>query len=140
MGIDRLDADVLLLEDDVLSAKLITVLLTRVGIESVQSVSSTEDAIKLLRRAAAGIGGRLPKAIIADIMLADEDSSCVLEWIRTSSATATTYVLAISAHEEDEYRRRAIDGGADAFVTKREFLSAPSKYVAGIAERVDKAA
>lgn len=59
-----------------------------------------------------------PDAVILDIGLPKMDGWEVLVRIREDEAIADIPVLVLTAHAEEESRKRADAGGADAFVTK----------------------
>ncbi len=59
-----------------------------------------------------------PDLIVLDIGLPEMDGWEVLDRLRSDDRTANRPVLVLTAHAEEESRRRADEGGADAFVTK----------------------
>jgi CheY-like chemotaxis protein len=59
-----------------------------------------------------------PDLLILDIGLPGMDGWQVLNHIRSDQATRSLPVVVLTAHAEEESRRRADEGGADAFVTK----------------------
>ncbi len=59
-----------------------------------------------------------PDLLVLDIGLPGMDGWQVLEHIRTNPVTRSLPVVVLTAHAEEESRRRADEGGADAFVTK----------------------
>ena len=60
----------------------------------------------------------LPDLIILDIGLPEMDGWEVLRRLRQSPATQHLSVLVLTAHAEEESRKRATQVGADGFVTK----------------------
>lgn len=56
--------------------------------------------------------------LVLDIGLPGMDGWQVLDQIRNDPATRALPVVVLTAHAEEESRRRADEGGADAFVTK----------------------
>lgn len=60
----------------------------------------------------------LPDLLVLDIGLPEMDGWQVLDHLRSEPETRTLPVLVLTAHAEEESRRRADEGGADAFVTK----------------------
>lgn len=60
----------------------------------------------------------LPDLIILDIGLPDMDGWEVLRRLRGSTVTRHLAVLVLTAHAEEESRKRASEVGADGFVTK----------------------
>ncbi len=59
-----------------------------------------------------------PDLLILDIGLPGMDGWQVLNHLRNDPATKSLPVVVLTAHAEEESRRRADEGGADAFVTK----------------------
>ncbi len=59
-----------------------------------------------------------PDLLVLDIGLPEMDGWQVLDHLRSVPETRTLPVLVLTAHAEEESRRRADEGGADAFVTK----------------------
>lgn len=59
-----------------------------------------------------------PDLLVLDIGLPEMDGWEVLNRLRSDPRTKQLAVLVLTAHAEEESRRRADEGGADAFVTK----------------------
>lgn len=59
-----------------------------------------------------------PDLLVLDIGLPEMDGWQVLDRLRADSRTRQLPVLVLTAHAEEESRRRADRGGANAFVTK----------------------
>ena len=59
-----------------------------------------------------------PDVILMDLMMPGMDGWEVLDRIRRDATTYKIPVVVLTAHAEEESRRRANEGGADAFVTK----------------------
>lgn len=59
-----------------------------------------------------------PDLLVLDIGLPDMDGWEVLDRLRSEPTTRELPVLVLTAHAEEESRRRADEGGANAFVTK----------------------
>lgn len=59
-----------------------------------------------------------PDLLVLDIGLPEMDGWEVLDQLRSDPRTKALPVLVLTAHAEEESRRRADEGGADAFVTK----------------------
>lgn len=59
-----------------------------------------------------------PDLLILDIGLPGMDGWQVLDQIRRTPESKSLPVVVLTAHAEEESRRRADEGGADAFVTK----------------------
>lgn len=60
----------------------------------------------------------MPDLLVLDIGLPQMDGWEVLRHLRNDEATISLPVLVLTAHAEEESRRRATEGGADGFVTK----------------------
>ena len=60
----------------------------------------------------------VPDLLVLDIGLPEMDGWEVLRNLRADEATENLPVLVLTAHAEEESRRRATEGGADGFVTK----------------------
>ena len=59
-----------------------------------------------------------PDLLVLDIGLPEMDGWQVLDELRKDASMQKLPVLVLTAHAEEESRRRADEGGADAFVTK----------------------
>jgi CheY-like chemotaxis protein len=59
-----------------------------------------------------------PDLVVLDIGLPGMSGWEVLNAIRSQPATSHLPVVVLTAHAEEESRRRADEGGADAFITK----------------------
>lgn len=59
-----------------------------------------------------------PTVIVLDVGLPGMDGWEVLSHLRSDSRTATTKVLVLTAHAQDQTRERAEESGASAFLTK----------------------
>jgi CheY-like chemotaxis protein len=66
----------------------------------------------------AAVRSESPDLLVLDIGLPGMDGWQVLDHIRSDAATRSLPVVVLTAHAEEESRRRADEGGADAFVTK----------------------
>ena len=64
------------------------------------------------------VGSESPDLVVLDIGLPGMDGWEVLDRIRKDDLTKSIPVVVLTAHAEEESRRRANEGGADAFVTK----------------------
>ncbi len=101
---------VLVVEDSPGIQRLIEVCLRPLGVE----MSTADDGPGGLE-AARQIH---PDLLVLDIGLPQMDGWEVLRNLRANAETAELPVLVLTAHAEEESRRRATDGGADGFVTK----------------------
>jgi len=66
----------------------------------------------------AAVGSESPDLVILDIGLPGIDGWEILGRIRQDETTKDLPVVVLTAHAEEGSRKRADDGGADAFVTK----------------------
>ncbi len=101
---------VLVVEDSAVIRRLIEVCLRPASLE----VTMREDGPQGLE---AAINDQ-PDLLVLDIGLPEMDGWEVLDRLRSDQRTKDLPVLVLTAHAEEESRRRADEGGADAFVTK----------------------
>ena len=101
---------VLVVEDSAVIRRLIEVCLRPADLEVVMR----EDGPSGL----AAAQSENPDLLVLDIGLPEMDGWQVLDHLRSLPETRTLPVLVLTAHAEEESRRRADEGGADAFVTK----------------------
>jgi len=101
---------VLVVEDSAVIRRLIEVCLRPAGLE----VTMREDGVTGLKAAME----ESPDVIVLDIGLPEMDGWKVLDVLRSDARTTRVPVVVLTAHAEEESRRRADEGGADAFVTK----------------------
>jgi CheY-like chemotaxis protein len=101
---------VLVVEDSAVIRRLIEVCLRPAGVEVVMR----EDGPGALEAALV----ERPDLMILDIGLPEMDGWEVLDRLRSDPRTKSLPVLVLTAHAEEESRRRADEGGADGFVTK----------------------
>ncbi len=104
-------SQVLVVEDDADTRKLISTLLQRIGIPCIL-VKDGETALTLLNE------GLIPTLVILDLIMEGVDGFEVLLHIRRMKAMDTVPVLILSALTEPEGIRRGLNAGADAYVTK----------------------
>lgn len=76
----------------------------------------------------------MPDLVILDIGLPGMDGWEVLKHLRDAEETALLPVIVLTAHAEEESRRRADEGGADAFITKPFH---PQAFRTAVAEFLD---
>lgn len=101
---------VLVVEDSAVIRRLIEVCLRPADLE----VLMREDGPSGL----AAARSEAPDLLVLDIGLPEMDGWQVLDELRSVPETRFLPVLVLTAHAEEESRRRADEGGADAFVTK----------------------
>ena len=124
-----LQCDVLLIEDDPLALALLdTLIKNRIGM-SVCALSSVDEAMPLLRSAAAGESGILPKMIVVDWHLQNRNAAGFIAWVRMSTVMGHLPIYAISASDEPMIAQIAIDSGATQFCPKRDVLKKFGSWV-----------
>lgn len=101
---------VLVVEDSAVIRRLIEVCLRPASVE----ILMREDGPTGL----AAARSEDPDLLVLDIGLPEMDGWQVLDELRKDPATQRLPVLVLTAHAEEESRKRADEGGADAFVTK----------------------
>ncbi|GIU92256.1 MAG: hypothetical protein KatS3mg011_1162 [Acidimicrobiia bacterium] len=101
---------ILVIEDSAVIRRLIEVCLRAADLEIVMR----EDGPSGLE----AVFSEHPDLLILDIGLPRMDGWQVLDHIRRTPETKDLPVVVLTAHAEEESRRRADEGGADAFVTK----------------------
>jgi CheY-like chemotaxis protein len=106
----RMGSRILVVEDSAVIRRLIEVCLRAADLEIV-----TRDDGK---SGLAAVGSESPDLVVLDIGLPGMDGWEVLDRIRRDETTKNIPVVVLTAHAEEESRRRANEGGADAFVTK----------------------
>ena len=101
---------ILVIEDSAVIRRLIEVCLRAADLE----IITREDGPSGLE----AVTSESPDLVVLDIGLPRMDGWEVLAKVRADEAVKTTPVVVLTAHAEEESRRRADEGGADAFVTK----------------------
>jgi len=101
---------ILVIEDSAVIRRLIEVCLRAADLEILmrEDGPSGLDAVRT----------ESPDLLVLDIGLPGMDGWQVLDHIRSDDGTKGIPVVVLTAHAEEESRRRADEGGADAFVTK----------------------
>lgn len=103
-------ADVLVIEDDILSAELIVELLRHAG-WSVRHESSAEAGI-------AAALARVPAVVLMDIGLPGMDGFDAMRALRADPRTASSVIVAVTAQAMSGDAERAIAAGFDEYLTK----------------------
>jgi CheY-like chemotaxis protein len=98
---------ILVVEDSAVIRRLIEVCLRAADLEIV----TRDDGLS-------AVSSESPDLVVLDIGLPGMDGWEVLDRIRRDESTKHIPVVVLTAHAEEESRRRANEGGADAFVTK----------------------
>ena len=105
------NSQVLVVDDDPGTRKLISSLLQRIGIQSIL-VKDGATALTLLEE------GLVPALVILDLAMPELDGYEVLQRIRAERLFEGLPILILSASVDPSGIRRALDMGADGYVTK----------------------
>lgn len=97
-------------EDDSNIRELVEYTLARTGFE----VSGFENASEFF----AAVAADMPDLVLLDIMLPDKDGSEILAELRQDPATETLPVIMLTAKSSQVDKIRALDSGADDYITK----------------------
>ena len=110
-----------LLEDDDSIRELVCYSLNKTGIDAVgfSLPSAFYDAL----------AREIPELVLLDIMLPEEDGFSVLSRLRTIPETKNVPVIMMTARDSEYDKVKALDGGADDYVTKP---FSPSELVARV--------
>ena len=100
----------LVVEDNLLNQKFSKVLLEKEGYE----VRVAEDGMQALGL----IETFKPSLILMDIQLPTIDGTELTHLIRSEPGNKDTFIVALTAHRDEEWRQRALDSGCDAYLTK----------------------
>ncbi len=120
------------------STKRVLVVEDSPGIRRLIEVSLRPIEVELIARSdgpsgLAAIRREAPDLVVLDIGLPGMDGWEVLKHLREAEETASLPVVVLTAHAEEESRRRADEGGADAFITKpfhpQAFRSAVAEFL-----------
>jgi CheY-like chemotaxis protein len=101
---------VLLVEDNELNRDMLSRRLIRAGYE-VLMAGDGEEALALIR-------SESPDAVLLDMNLPVKDGWTTCREVRADEATATTLIIALTAHAMSEDRNRAMEAGCDDYATK----------------------
>jgi two-component system phosphate regulon response regulator PhoB len=110
LEVNYMGSRILVVEDSAVIRRLIEVCLRAADLE----ILTREDG----KTGLAAVGSESPDLVVLDIGLPGMDGWEVLDRIRRDESTRNIPVVVLTAHAEEESRRRANEGGADAFVTK----------------------
>ena len=121
--------NVLLVDDDFDTLKLMTTALTRRQ-ATVTAVSSAGEAIKAIRQ-------QRPDVLVSDIAMPDEDGYGLIQKIRLleDDETESIPAVAITAYAKDEDRERALSSGFQIYLAKPIELTELVSVVARAARR-----
>src|SRR5260370_6033122 len=111
----------LVVEDNPLNQKLTSVLLEKEGYD----VCVAEDGMEAL--------GLLetfqPNLILMDIQLPSIDGTEIVRLIRSEPGNSGIFIVALTAHRDEEWRQRALDAGCDAYLVKPVSIATLRKAV-----------
>ena len=119
-----------LLEDDDSIRELVCYSLNKTGIDAVgfSLPSAFYDAL----------AREIPELVLLDIMLPEEDGFSVLSRLRTIPETKNVPVIMMTARDSEYDKVKALDGGADDYVTKPFGVMELSARVKAVLRRVKK--
>ena len=101
---------VLVIDDDEANRKLLNVLLRREGIHPIV-FERGEEGLNRLRE-------ETPDLVLLDVFLPDQDGFQILKRIKSNPKTADVPVVMFTVLGQGKSRRRALEMGACAYVTK----------------------
>jgi putative two-component system response regulator len=101
---------ILVIEDDIMNSRLLTAILTRLG----YTVETAFDGITGLEKAVSSS----PDLILLDLGLPRMDGYEVARRLKRDDKTKIIPILVVSAFSEVENRVRALEAGADDFLSK----------------------
>lgn len=101
---------ILLIDDNVIGARVMGIFLTRLG-HSVEIAHSGPDGIDVARRFQ-------PEIVLCDIGLPEMDGYAVARALRSDPGVHEAYIVAVSGYGQQEDRRRAFEAGFDKHLTK----------------------
>jgi two-component system CheB/CheR fusion protein len=110
---------ILLIEDNPMGARAMSLLLTRSG-NDVRVARTGAEGISTARQFA-------PEVVLCDIGLPDMDGFAVARALRRELATAKAYLIALSGYGQPEYQRQALEAGFNIHVTKPVKMSVLSE-------------
>lgn len=124
-------APILIVDDNAVNAKLLSVVLARAG----YSVAVAGDADEAL----AGIETFRPRLIFMDLQLPGMDGFELTRMIKSNPATRDIVVIALTAYAMKGDDDRAREAGCDGYITKPiDTRSLPGAVAAYLAERADQ--
>jgi two-component system cell cycle response regulator DivK len=101
---------VLIVEDHPMNRLLVERVLEQAGYETI-AAGSIAAAERILKR-------RRPALIVLDLRLPDGDGSELAQRLKSDPATAACAIVACSAGTDPDDRRRTLEAGCDAYVSK----------------------
>ncbi len=104
------DVPILVVEDDVLSAKLAGLVLGAEG-ATVRLAASAEEGLAVLREFK-------PRVVLLDIVLPRMSGLVLAKHIKSDERTRDTFIVAVTAFNGPEAKRVAEEAGCDAYIRK----------------------
>ena len=101
---------VLVVDDDPLILRVVSTVLDLEEFEVV-TARSADEALQYLATAR-------PHVVVSDVMMPDIDGFELCERIRQDPDHAKVPIILLTARDSDEDRRRGVDAGGDAYLTK----------------------
>jgi len=110
-GVPRLDAHILVVDDELINVKVIQKFLAAAGYQHVSYVESGQQALDFFQR-------ERPDLVLLDIFLADVNGIEVLKRLRALPGGKDLPVLIVTASTDHDLQRCAMELGAIGFLTK----------------------
>ena len=118
---------ILVVEDNDMNMQLVEFLLEEGGY-SIVKASSGEEALAITQN-----GNGAPDLILMDIHLPGMDGLSVVRAMKADARTATTPILALTAHAMRGDRDRFLEAGCDGYISKpidvKTFLASIERYL-----------
>ncbi|UCC10996.1 MAG: hybrid sensor histidine kinase/response regulator, partial [candidate division WOR-3 bacterium] len=104
---------ILIVEDSLTTRELEKSILTSVGYDVDTAVNGVDALNKIFER--------IPDLIITDVQMPEMDGFQLTKKLRTDTKYQEIPVVMVTALAKDEEKRRGIEAGADAYITKTDF-------------------
>jgi CheY-like chemotaxis protein len=112
---DSPEGKILLLDDDTFVIDIYKEKFTEKGF-LVQTSRSVDEALRILR------GGFVPDAILFDLEMKEKDGFAFLQALKDEHLAEGAYRMALTNHDEDEKKTKALAMGTTAYVIKVEMI------------------
>jgi two-component system CheB/CheR fusion protein len=126
-GSDLSGLDVLVVEDDDATRDVIALVLVDAGAR-VRTASSAEAGVDEVTR-------RAPDVLVSDLAMPVEDGFVLLDRVRATAGAGAVRAIAVSALASDDDRRRSLDAGFNAHLSKPVDIAELTRAVARVAGR-----
>ena len=127
---------IVVVDDEPDTREMLRTLLAAEGAE-VTVAGSCDDALVALAHRSFGSVSRV---ILSDLAMPGDDGYVLLERLRDHSAGRDTSVIALTAYATAEERKRALEAGFAAYLTKPVDLDALTATIVAVVERSDRRA